>query len=167
VPKARLLDAPQSTKFDHGLFGSGDPRSAAARLVNSRTHIVQPREGPTLKPHPPRAPGEEPPARTVADDSQRSELEALRSELDGIDVHFRETLKNRIECCIRIAEYKKDHDVPMMQPHRIGIVQDRAAAFAKATGIDPGFMRGLYSMIINETCRIEDEVIGGNSGWLG
>ena len=86
-------------------------------------------------------------------------LEALRGELDAIDQRLLETLRERLGCCVRIGHYKKRHAVPMMQPHRIGIVQRRAEAFAIEHGVRPEFLRALYELIIEETCRIEDNII--------
>jgi len=88
-------------------------------------------------------------------------IEDLRSELDEIDERFLDTLRERIEKCIEIGHFKREHDVPMMQPHRIGIVQERAARFGAAHDIDQEFLRRLYDLIIDETCRVEDLVIGG------
>jgi hypothetical protein len=39
-----------------------------------------------------------------------------------------------VDVCRSIAVYKREHGVPMMQPHRIGVVQQRAARFAEANG---------------------------------
>jgi 4-amino-4-deoxychorismate mutase len=86
-------------------------------------------------------------------------LEALRAELDRIDSEFRSALGARVDVCRRIAYYKREHGVPMMQPHRIGVVQQRAARFAEANGLDLTFMKQLYDLIIAETCRIEDLII--------
>ncbi len=91
-----------------------------------------------------------------------TDLEGLRAELDGIDQRLLAELAARIGVCMRIAEYKREHEVPMMQPHRITIVQDRAAAFAAANGIDQTFIRRFYELIIAETCRVEDAVIAGD-----
>ena len=63
-------------------------------------------------------------------------LTVLRGELDAIDGQLLEILRARIECCVRIAEHKREHGVPMMQPHRIGLVQERAARFGAEHGID-------------------------------
>ncbi|QEV04991.1 chorismate mutase family protein [Streptomyces prasinus] len=95
-------------------------------------------------------------------DSRGSQkLEALRAELDGVDKRLRETLRERIEICVRIAEHKREHAVSMMQPHRINIVQERAARFASENQIDQTFIRRFYDLIIEETCRVEDLVIAG------
>ncbi|PPK65666.1 chorismate mutase family protein [Actinokineospora auranticolor] len=90
-------------------------------------------------------------------------LEALRARLDAIDFDLLDVLRRRIGVCVEIAEHKRAHDVPMMQPHRIGVVQRRAAAYGAEHGIDLDFLRGLYDLVIAETCRVEDEVIGALS----
>lgn len=87
-------------------------------------------------------------------------LRLLRDELDGLDKTLLETLKHRLDCCCRIGLHKREHAIPMMQPHRIGVVQERAAAFAVEHGVSPVFLRAIYELIITETCRLEDEIIG-------
>jgi chorismate mutase len=47
----------------------------------------------------------------------------------------------------------------MMQPHRIGVVKERAANFGEQHGIDQEFLGRLYDLIIAETCRVENLVI--------
>ncbi|ASU84918.1 4-amino-4-deoxychorismate mutase [Nocardiopsis gilva YIM 90087] len=84
-------------------------------------------------------------------------------ELDGIDGRLLKIIRERIDCCVRIAHHKREHDIPMMQPHRIGIVQDRAARYGEDHGVDPDFLRRLYDLIIGETCRVEDLVMGNTS----
>jgi 4-amino-4-deoxychorismate mutase len=90
-------------------------------------------------------------------------IENLRAELDAIDGRFLEDLRARIEKCVEIGHFKREHDVPMMQPHRIGVVQERAARYGEEHGIDQTFLRKLYELVIEETCRVEDRVIGGSS----
>lgn len=93
-----------------------------------------------------------------------SALQGLRDELDGIDWHLLETLRQRLDCCCRIGLHKRMHGIPMMQPQRIGVVQARAAEFAVNHGIRGEFLRALYALIIEETCRLELEVIGAPAG---
>ncbi|HWM07334.1 MAG TPA: chorismate mutase family protein [Actinophytocola sp.] len=92
--------------------------------------------------------------------SPDDQLAVLRAELDLIDERLLELLRARIECCVRIAEHKSAHDVPMMQPHRIGIVKTRAAEYGEKHGISVEFLSQLYDLVIGETCRVEDLVIG-------
>lgn len=96
-------------------------------------------------------------------DAAADELERLRSELDALDRSLLAAVRDRIRLCVRIAEIKRAHRMPMMQPRRIAIVKDRAAAFAVDHGIDREFLTHLYDLIIEETCRIEDLVIAGEA----
>ena len=101
---------------------------------------------------------------TAGPDGAAEDLERLRAQLDAIDLVLLDTLRDRLRCCVRIAEVKRRHDVPMMQPHRIGVVQRRAAAYAAEHGLDAGFLARLYDLIIEETCRVEDLVIARAAG---
>jgi len=87
-------------------------------------------------------------------------LDELRAELDRIDGELLGRIRERIECCVEIARFKRAHSVPMMQPHRIDTVHRRAAAYGERHGVDQSFLRRLYELIIEETCRVEDEIIG-------
>ncbi len=88
-----------------------------------------------------------------------SDLAALRDKLDRIDESLLDQLRQRIECCVEIGVVKSSHDVPMMQPHRIGVVHERAARYGEAHGLSTDFLRAIYDLIIAETCRVEDIVM--------
>ncbi|MFB7629931.1 chorismate mutase family protein [Streptomyces sp. NPDC056149] len=88
------------------------------------------------------------------------QLADLRAELDALDARLLDVVRERIEVCVRIAHHKSAHGVPMMQPHRIGVVQERAARYGERHGVDQEFLRRLYDLIIEETCRVEDLVMG-------
>jgi chorismate mutase len=90
-------------------------------------------------------------------------LEQWRAELDAIDATLLDTLRTRIECCIAIAEIKRAGAIPMMQPGRIALVQERAARYADEHGLDREFLQSLYTLIIAETCRVETLVIDGEA----
>jgi chorismate mutase-like protein len=95
-------------------------------------------------------------------DASAENLGSLRAHLDALDQVLLDTVRDRIRCCVRIAEVKRRHSVPMMQPQRIAIVQRRAEAYASEHGIHADFLQRLYDLIIDETCRIEDLVITGD-----
>jgi chorismate mutase len=101
---------------------------------------------------------------SVGPNGAAEDLERLRAQLDSLDQVLLDTVRDRIRCCVRIADVKRRHGVPMMQPHRIAIVHERAAAFAAEHGVDPTFLNRLYDLIIDETCRVEDLVIAGDPG---
>ena len=89
-----------------------------------------------------------------------ADLDTLRNRLDRIDAELLERIRERIECCAEIARFKRANGMPMMQPHRIDTVHRRAAEYGTAHGVDRAFLRRLYELIIEETCRVEDEIIG-------
>lgn len=98
---------------------------------------------------------------TAQDAAAQAVLQALRDELDAVDHRLLAIVRDRLAICCRIGLHKRAHALPMMQPARIGVVQQRAAAFAAAHGLSADFLRRLYELIIAETCRLEDEIIEG------
>lgn len=96
----------------------------------------------------------------MSDKTDGTDLEGLRAQLDKTDERLLGVVRDRIQLCARIGEYKRQHDIAMMQPHRVNAVHARAEAFAIQNGLNPQFLRKLYDTIIEETCRLEDEVIG-------
>lgn len=102
---------------------------------------------------------------TLADETgSDSGLAALRGKLDRIDESLLDQLRQRIECCVEIGLFKSAHDVPMMQPHRINVVHERAVRYGEAHGISADFLKAVYDLIIAETCRVEDVVMRTASG---
>lgn len=87
-------------------------------------------------------------------------LEELRYQLDEIDHTLLSIVKKRIDCCIEIGHYKRENNVAMMQPHRIEHVKQRAAEFGERNNVNSLFLINMYDLIIKETCRVEDIVIG-------
>ena len=101
-----------------------------------------------------------------SESSQHSDggLESLRLRLDGIDEKLLDALRERIACCSQIAFYKREHTVPMMQPHRIAVVQERAARYARKHGLSAPFLHQVYELLIAETCRVEELIINEPAG---
>jgi chorismate mutase-like protein len=91
-------------------------------------------------------------------------LAQLREELDRLDAELLDVVRGRLDCGLRIAAYKSANEVPMMQPHRVRLVKERAARYAEEHGIDPGFLVRLYELLIAEMCRVEDVAIAAAAG---
>ncbi len=88
-----------------------------------------------------------------------NQLSSLRRELDAIDEQLLENVRQRIDVCTRVAAVKREFDIPMMQPGRVGLVQQRAREFARAQGMSEEFFVALYDLLIGEACRVEDLII--------
>lgn len=87
------------------------------------------------------------------------ELLKFRKELDELDRKLIDTLAQRFAICRQVAEYKAEHQIPMMQPGRVLEVKTRAAKQAVPAGLTERFALELYDLIIWEACRMEDEII--------
>ncbi len=102
--------------------------------------------------------------REIAQTHDRSpgdDLEKFRRQLDAIDATLLETVRERLQLCLQIGEWKRSSHVPMMQPSRVNFVQERARQFARQHNLSPEFFSSLYELLIAETCRLEDLVIDG------
>jgi chorismate mutase-like protein len=88
-----------------------------------------------------------------------NDLSSYRAQLDEIDEQLMQLLAKRFAICREVAEYKAKAGIPMMQPERVAQVKERAAERAAHGGLNPKFGSDLYSVIIGEACRLEDEII--------
>ena len=88
-----------------------------------------------------------------------SGLESFRQEIDVVDSQIVEALANRFEICKRVAEFKRQHQIPMMQADRVESVKQSRRELGILYGLDGDFMVALYSLIIEETCQMEDKII--------
>jgi 4-amino-4-deoxychorismate mutase len=88
-----------------------------------------------------------------------SGLEPFRARLDEIDEKVIALLGERFTVCREIAEYKREHNIPTMQQGRgrggARAVRDRRAL----AGIPGGFAESFFELLIDATCRMEDEMI--------
>ncbi|MCR9278929.1 MAG: chorismate mutase family protein [Pseudomonadaceae bacterium] len=88
-------------------------------------------------------------------------LADFRKQINALDIEIIALLGKRLDVCRNVGEYKKANEIPMMQSARVGEVKDRVAKLGAEHKLDPDFMRSLYTLIIDEACRIEDEIIDG------
>lgn len=88
-----------------------------------------------------------------------SELAPFRLRLDELDDRIAELLGERFAVCREVAAYKRDHEVPMMQPERVQEVRQRYIAQGAQAGLPPAFVEDLFELIIAATCAMEDEII--------
>jgi chorismate mutase-like protein len=86
-------------------------------------------------------------------------LEPHRRRLDGIDDEIARLLGERFEICRQIARYKREHEMPMMQPHRVAAVRERYLARGEEAKLPPEFVADLFELLIAATCKEEDELM--------
>jgi len=91
------------------------------------------------------------------------QLEQFRKELNEIDNNLVELLGRRFKIIRAVGDYKKDNNIPMMQSKRVEEVKDRCAKMGQQYNLDNTFVRNIYTVIIDEACRLEDIIIDKES----
>jgi chorismate mutase len=109
------------------------------------------------------APARKTPARRAARDTPASGLEPFRRRLDELDDEIARLFGERFAICREIALYKRAHDIPMMQPQRVVEVRKRYLARGAEVELPQDFTAELFELLIDATCKMEDELIDGPS----
>lgn len=80
-------------------------------------------------------------------------LEELRREIDHIDRELIELLARRMAVTDRVGRYKKEHNMPVVQPDRYNALMQRRTEEAAQLDIDRGFMSRVLAEIHQESVR--------------
>lgn len=88
-----------------------------------------------------------------------SGLELFRRRLDKLDDQIARLLGERFATCREIALYKRANEIPMMQPDRVTEVRTRYLARGAEADLPADFTEALFELLIDATCRMEDELI--------
>ncbi len=94
--------------------------------------------------------------QTVTTDS----LNELRAQIDKLDDQLLELLVRRMRVSRDIGQYKKEHDMPILQAQRYEELLARRASQAVELGMDREFMRTVMQAIHEESVRQQMEVLG-------
>jgi chorismate mutase len=86
-------------------------------------------------------------------------LEPFRRRLDFLDGEIARLLGERFDVCREVAHHKRAHDIPMMQPERVIEVRERYLARGAAVNLPADFTAALFELLIDATCRLEDELM--------
>ncbi len=86
-------------------------------------------------------------------------LQPFRDRLDYLDGEIARLLGERFEVCREVAHHKREHDIAMMQPERVIEVRERYLARGAEVSLPADFTATLFELLIEATCRMEDELI--------
>ena len=89
-----------------------------------------------------------------------SELEKLRSEIDGLDEQLVALLGQRMAVCRAIANYKQSHAMAVVQPERYNEMLQLRGQNGGNLGLDGDFMHQIFCIIHEESVRQQMELIG-------
>ena len=97
----------------------------------------------------------------IRDESITTEsLTELRSQIDKLDDELLELLSRRMRVSRDIGQYKKEHNMPVLQTQRYEELLARRAGQAEQMGMDREFMRTVLQTIHEESIRQQMEVLG-------
>ena len=86
----------------------------------------------------------------------RAKLRPYRGKIDALDDKIMALLAKRFKIVREVGELKAQLNFPSYISDRVVEVRERNAATGKKYGIDPDFVRMLYSLIIYQSCAEED-----------
>ena len=86
-------------------------------------------------------------------------LDPFRRRLDEIDDQIAKLLGERLQICRAVDVYKSEHEIPMMQPHRVQAVRERYLARGAEANLPGDFTADLFDLLIATTCKLEDELM--------
>ncbi|WP_419903391.1 chorismate mutase [Kiloniella sp.] len=87
-------------------------------------------------------------------------LTPYRRRIDDLDDQIMELFSQRFDVIREVAELKKTHGIPAVLKDRVDEVRERNADTGASKGLDPEFIRKLYTLIIDEACELEDRLMG-------
>ncbi len=88
-------------------------------------------------------------------------LDDYRHAIDRVDEELLAVLARRFRVCADIAQYKRRFGIMQMhQPARATFVKEQAIRAGHRLGLDESFLGALFDLILEEACRLGDQIIG-------
>jgi chorismate mutase len=86
-------------------------------------------------------------------------LEVLRGEMDSADSILLEALGKRIEITKKLGEYKKSHNMTILQVNRWQLVLEDRLRQAQHLGLDEKLVKDIYQILHNQSVKIQSELL--------
>ena len=87
------------------------------------------------------------------------ELTELRQQIDEIDRELVSLFIKRMNCAAGVAEYKKEHNMPVLQTQRYDEIINERGALAEEIGLNPEFVKSVLRAIHEESVHVQVKVI--------
>ena len=84
------------------------------------------------------------------------EIRPLRNEINRINFQIIESIGERVDVALRIAEVKRRQGKPVRDTSREAIVLDNVSRFADQRGLDPAGVRAVFREIIELCVKAEE-----------
>jgi len=87
------------------------------------------------------------------------DIKVLRKQIDQIDNSLMEILSKRMRVCREIGQYKKDHNLTVLQTGRYNEILDKRGAQGALCGMSPEFVKQIFEHIHEESVRQQLEIV--------
>ena len=86
-------------------------------------------------------------------------INEMRKQIDELDNTIMEVLAKRMRICRDIGQYKKEHNMTVLQASRYNEILDKRGAQGALFGMSPEFVKEIFEAIHEESVRQQMEVI--------
>ena len=86
-------------------------------------------------------------------------INTLRKQIDGLDNELINLLSKRMRVCREIGQYKKDHNMTVLQTGRYNEILDKRGAQGALCGMSADFVKNIFEHIHEESVRQQIEVL--------
>ena len=86
------------------------------------------------------------------------DLQTYRNQIDEIDAKIIELLAQRFEVVKKVWIYKKENNLPPLQPARWQEVLNSKMNMAKEIWLNPEFVKNIWEEIHKEALRLEEKM---------
>ena len=96
----------------------------------------------------------------IRDENTSTEgITQLRKQIDELDNEIMDVLARRMKVCREIGEYKKTHNMTVLQTNRYNEILNKRGAQGTLTGMDAEFIARVFENIHEESVRQQMEII--------
>ena len=89
----------------------------------------------------------------------RENIAQLRARIDILDENLLEILKSRMAVSAEIGQFKKEHNIAILQTRRWDELLDDMIRKGDAEGLNEQFLRNLFSAIHEESIRVQNDIL--------
>lgn len=86
-------------------------------------------------------------------------IHELRKQIDELDNSIMELFSKRMRVCREIGQYKKEHNMTVLQTSRYNEILDKRGAQGSLCGMDATFVKEVFEAIHEESVRQQMEII--------
>ena len=86
-------------------------------------------------------------------------IQALRKQIDELDNQLMDLLSKRMRVCREIGQYKKEHNMTVLQANRYNEILSKRGVQGSLLGMGPEFIARVFESIHEESVRQQIEII--------